>query len=316
MSLLERIYYFHARIRNNRHPNSGDLVREFEVSPATAHRDIAYLRDRLLAPLAFSQHHNGYYYTEEGFRLPFEDTPRLVMLLGMLRKMAEETGLTGLPELKNLQARLKKLVHADNRDIDELIHCEWVETEPVDAGVFAGVLSGLINASKTRITYRALDATTSERLIEPLKLVNYQGRWYILAWCCLRKSRRMFHLARITEVTATDTPAEHAIPARDDWLSGSFGIFKGDASARYTAEILFTGTAANIVRYQRWHPGQDIIETEEGIVLRLPVADDRELLMKVLQFGHQAEILQPEELQRKIGAEIEKMAVIYEDTGK
>ena len=92
-------------------PNSGDLVREFEVSAATAHRDIAYLRDRLLAPLDFSQRKNGYYYTNTDFRLPFEDMPGLVLLLGMLQKMAGETGLTDLPELQTA---------AEETDLDRL----------------------------------------------------------------------------------------------------------------------------------------------------------------------------------------------------
>ncbi len=86
MSLLERIYYFHSRIINDRYPNSGDLSREFEVSSATAHRDIQYLRDRLLAPLAFSQKKNGYFYTDSDFRLPFENTPKLLCSLACLRK--------------------------------------------------------------------------------------------------------------------------------------------------------------------------------------------------------------------------------------
>ncbi|MCL7488768.1 MAG: WYL domain-containing protein [Desulfobulbaceae bacterium] len=316
MSLLERIYYFHDRTLNNRYPNSGDLVREFEVSAATAHRDIAYLRDRLLAPLEFSQKHNGYCYTEGGFRLPFEDTPRLVLLLGMLQKMAAETGLTDLPELQKLQNKLRKLSNTDNRDIDDLIHCEWVETEPVEPAIFASILNGLVNTTRLRITYRSPAGKTSERLIDPLKLVTYQGRWYILAWCCLRRDRRMFHLARIIGAESTDAGAQHSLPAGDDWLSGSFGIFKGDASARYNAEILFTGTAANIIRHQRWHPEQDVWETENGLTLRLPVTDDRELLMKVLQFGHQACILQPEGLRRKALDEIEKMAKQYKNTGK
>lgn len=316
MSLLERIYYFHARIQNKRFPNSGDLAREFEVSSATAHRDIAYLRDRLLAPLEFNQQKNGYYYRDEDFRLPFEDTPRLVMLLGMLQKMAEETGLTGLPEIQKLQQRLKQLVHTDTHDTGDLIHCEWVETEPVDTEIFAAVLNGLLNKIRLRIVYRAPAGKSSERFIDPLKLVNYQGRWYILAWCHMRKSRRMFHMARIISAEPTEMKSEHRLEADDGWLSGSFGIFKGDTAERYTADILFKGKAADIIRYQRWHPQQKITDTEHGLLLQLPVSDDRELIMKILQFGHLASVQSPESLREKIKDEIEKMTNVYKNKGK
>lgn len=313
MSLLERIYYFHARILDNRYPNSGDLVREFEVSPATAHRDIAYLRDRLLAPLAFSQRHNGYFYTESGFRLPFEDTPRLIMLLGMLQKIAGETGLTDLPELKKLQQRLAQLVNKDNRTIEHLIHCEWVEIEPVDARIFTEVLSALLSGTQLHITYGSPAGKLSERTIDPLRLVNYQGRWYVLAWCHLRRSRRMFHLSRIKNSTRLDSGAEHRLDPDDDWLTGSFGIFKSGSGERFRAEIKLQGTAAEIVRHQRWHPDQELIPDSDGLILSLPVSDDRELIMKVLQFGAQARIISPAELRRKVRIEIEKMAGLYKN---
>ncbi|MDH3329668.1 MAG: WYL domain-containing protein [Desulfobulbaceae bacterium] len=313
MSLLERIYYFHSRIMGNRYPNSGDLVREFEISSATAHRDIAYLRDRLLAPLAFSQQKNGYYYTESGFRLPFEDTPRVVMLLSMLQKIAGETGLTDLPELKKLQQRLSELVNKDNRTIENLVHCEWVEIEPVDAQIFAGVLNALLTGTQLHITYRSPAGNRSERMIDPLKLVNYQGRWYILAWCHLRGSRRMFHLSRIDKSVEGDSRAAHRLEPDDDWLTGSFGIFKSGSGERFRAEILLQGTAAEIVRHQRWHPGQEITPTSDGLVLNLPVSDDRELIMKVLQFGSQARIIHPAELRRKVRDEIKKMAGLYKN---
>jgi predicted DNA-binding transcriptional regulator YafY len=44
------------------------------------------------------------------------------------------------------------------------------------------------------------------------------------------------------------------------------------------------------------------------------VADDRELIMKVLQFGSQARILEPDFLREKVRDEIAKMAALYEDS--
>jgi predicted DNA-binding transcriptional regulator YafY len=313
MSLLERIYYFHGRILANRYPNSGDLVREFEVSKATAHRDIAYLRDRLLAPLAFSQRHNGYYYTESGFRLPFEDTPRLLMLLGMLQKIAGETGLAELPELQKLRHRLSELVDRDRKTVENLIHCEWVEIEPVEARIFSDVLSVLLQGRQLHLIYASPAGQLSERTVEPLRLVNYQGRWYLLAWCRLRNSRRMFHLSRIKETRRLDTGIEHELAADDDWLTGSFGIFKSGSGERYRAEIELRGTAAEIVRHQRWHPDQEIVPLPDGLILSLPLSDDRELIMKVLQFGSQARIIHPESLRTKVREEIARMSARYDN---
>ena len=89
----------------------------------------------------------------------------------------------------------------------------------------------------------------------------------------------------------------------------SFGIFQG--APRYQAEILFTATAADLVAHQHWHKDQIITKVENGVVVRLPVSDDRELVMKILQYGAMARVLSPPELIQRVRTVIAAMAGIY-----
>ena len=308
MSLLERIYSFHSQVQSGRFPNANNLAEEFEVSPATAHRDIAYLRDRLLAPLKFDQRRNGYFYDEDNFRLPFEDSPRIVLFLGVLSSMAAETGLESLPELQRLQQKLSSMVVGNRGHIEDLLHCEWVEVQSVDRTIFATVITALLEGKQLDIQYGASQQKPTRR-VEPLKLVHYQGRWYLLAWCRLRQEKRLFHLARIQQIATTREPIEHHLEAENDYLTAAFGIFKG--KPRFTATIALTGRTAETVREQHWHPDQRIEQTKTGILLHLPVAEDRELIMKVLQFGDEAEVIAPRQLREKIKDKIVRMVGRY-----
>ena len=92
-------------------------------------------------------------------------------------------------------------------------------------------------------------------------------------------------------------------------LGQSFGIFQG--KPRYTAEILFTSTAAELVKNQRWHKDQETETVKKGVLLRLPVSDDRELVMKILQYGSMAQVLSPPELIKRLQTEIVAMAENY-----
>jgi predicted DNA-binding transcriptional regulator YafY len=310
MSLLERIYAFHSRIQAGQYPNANDLSEEFEISPATAHRDIAYLRDRLLAPLKFDSRKNGYFYQEEGFRLPFEDSPRIVLFLGVLNSLAAEAGLESLPEIKQLKEKLSSMLPDSRTRIEELIHCEWVETEPVDNTIFADVVKSLLQGKQLELLYETqYGKMPTRRCVDPLKMVNYQGRWYLLAWCGLRKEKRLFHLSRMHTTCLTEQLVQHQLAPDDQYLTGVFGIFKG--KARFTATIRLTGMAAARVRQQRWHPQQKIEEQQEGIILHLPVADDRELIMKILQFGNEAEVLAPDQLRKRVKDKISAMIQQY-----
>jgi len=309
MSLLERIYFFHSKVQSGRFPNTTNLIHEFEISSATAHRDVAYLRDRLLAPLAFNHRKNGYYYTSNDFQLPFEDSPSMTLILGLLGNLAEESGLSGLPEISAIRKKLQGVLFPGQRDISELLHCEWSEREIIKGNIFKAVLRALREQQQLRLHYRDGTGQMSRRIVEPMKLVNYQGHWYLLAWCRSRQGRRMFHLARMEETEQIAASTEHTIEKDDDWLTGSFGIFKGPVS--FQATIRFTGTAAKIIRHQHWHPDQELQQKNDGLLLKLPVADDRELIMKVLQFGSQAEIIAPEKLRKKLEEEIRHMTRLY-----
>ena len=309
MSLLERLYSLHQDIVNDRYPNATTLMDQFEISLATARRDIAYLRDRLLAPLEFDQKKNGFYYTDSGFSLPFSQSPKILFLMGMIQKLAEEAGLKELPEVEQLENKLSSMLSTDYEQLDRILYCEWVEIESLDPGIFGIIMESLLQERAVIIDYTTAGALGSRRTIEPQRLCSYQGRWYLLAHCRLRGDLRMFHLARIQDAEPTNEKVARIPGLNETYLQQSFGIFKGRES--FTAEIMFTSTAAELVRLQRWHAAQQIEETPEGVILRLPVSDDREILMKILQYGAMARVLAPASLRDRVGAETAAMAQIY-----
>lgn len=309
MSVLERVYFLHGELTRNRFPNARSLMREFEISLPTARRDIAYLRDRLLAPLAYDARKNGFYYTYDDFNLPFENSPRIIFLLGMLNRLAEETGLSGLPEIRQLEKRLSTVVAQDYQHIIASVHCEWVEVEHPQPRIFDTIIEAIVKNRQLQIQYRTPHKDETSRTIEPHKLINYQGRWYLAAWCTLRQDVRMFHLARIHQASPGDKAQLETKRVFAD-LDQSFGIFKGEPL--YKAELQFTGTAAELVRNQLWHKDQVLAETQDGIRLTLPVNDDREIMMKVLQYGAQARVIGPPELREKIIEQIRLLGASYD----
>lgn len=311
MSLLERVYYFHEELKNNRFPNSKSLSKQFEVSSATSRRDIAYLRDRLLAPISFDKQKNGFFYTDQDFRLPFENSPRIISLLAMLNKLAEEAGLGRLPEVQQLTKRLATLLDPDLSKLIDNIYYEWVEIESIDADIFQDILEALIRSKRLTIDYRSVKGESSARAIDPLRLINYQGRWYLLGLCHLRAAHRLFHIARISSVQVSTKPIGDKNDETTRYIEDSFGIFKGKTI--YQAQILFTSTAAELVRHQHWHRDQQITRTSEGIQLTLPVSDDREIVMKVLQYGRMATVIKPQRLKDRVKEEISAMALCYQE---
>jgi len=71
---------------------------------------------------------------------------------------------------------------------------------------------------------------------------------------------------------------------------------------------------ARWIHEQVWHPDQILQKAGDGsLTLTVPVADLREIKMKILQFGPEAEVLAPEELRSQIREEAKRLASIYSD---
>ncbi len=313
MSRLERIYAFHQKLKANKFPNAHTLMEEFELSRATAHRDISYMRDRLLAPIDFNSSRKGFYYTDDGFTLPFEDSPKLLFLMGLLNKMADEAGIGALPEMKKLEKRLGELIAPGYDQLMENVLCQWIEVESLTASIFENIVEAVVKDRLLEIEYRSTQSINSTRILAPQRLVNYQGRWYLLAYCQLRQDHRLFHMARIKTATIGKRQSSQSPAAPESFLEDAFGIFAGPM--RYHAKIAFSGTAAELVRRQCWHKNQKIETRGDGIILSLPVNDDREITMKILQYGSRAEVLAPESLRNQVSEEIKKMSLCYSVSG-
>ncbi len=313
MSVLERVFYFHREILKGNYPNSRTLAEQFEMSIATSKRDITYLRDRLGAPLIFDSRKNGFCY-EDGFHLPFEESPRIIFLLAMLSKLADEAGLGELDEVKQLERRLSTMISPDYGTVIDSLQCLWIEIESIDHRIFEIVIEAVVKKQLVALQYRSLGGESSGRTVAPLQIINYQGRWYCFAYCFLRQENRLFHIGRILCAELTGSPIPENIELDRNMIGMSFGIFQG--KPRYTAEILFTSTAAELVKNQRWHKNQKIAEVQDGVLLQLPVSDDRELVMKILQHGSMARVLSPPELVKRLHTEIIAMTDNYRQNTK
>ncbi len=283
------------------------------MSSATSKRDISYLRDRLCAPLVFDSKKNGFYY-QEGFHLPFEESPRIIFLLAMLSRLADEAGLGQLQEVKQLEQRLSIMISPDYGTVLDSLHCLWIEIESIDHRIFEIIIEAVVKKQLLALRYKSIGGETNSRTVAPLQIINYQGRWYFYAYCYLRQENRLFHIGRVHGVEPTGRNIPENISLDRSALGLSFGIFQG--KPRYTAEILFTSTAAELIKKQRWHKNQETIQVEKGVLLRLPVSDDRELIMKILQYGAMARVLAPPELVKRVQDEILAMVENYQSMAK
>jgi predicted DNA-binding transcriptional regulator YafY len=321
MSQIERITYLDRMLREKRPVRAADVARRFEVSGRQVLRDIEYLRDRFDAPLEWEASTRSYRYRQPFDVLRFADE-KLLIFHALARSMAKNDHYIPVVS-EEILAELESHIARDYRSVSDRIRWELPVSERTSMEDFTTVCQAMLLGQRLELAYVDAVGTRSERRIEPERLVNYSGRWYLVAWDLERSALRTFHLSRVEslilgrEKASSPRPAGATQEEIERFVNSGFGIFMG--SKTIEAKIRVRGKAAPLVARQEWHANQRV---EQGVEadgspwtdLSFPVADVTELLGRVLSFGSSAEPLAPPELCERWQKEIAAMTALAKGT--
>jgi predicted DNA-binding transcriptional regulator YafY len=307
----ERILTLHRLLKSARYPVPFSRLKdELGCSRATLYRDIAFLRDALGAPIeSVEGEETAWRYAGgegEVFELPglWLTSEELAALLALNELLVRSDPGVLAGALAPFRARIERLLsdHASGRALPvERIRVIASGSRTLDQTVFRTVASATLARRQLRFRYRArsTDAAT-ERLVSPQRLAHYRDNWYLDAWDHSRDALRSFAIDRIREPHAEAGPATDCADAElDQHLAASYGIFSGAPKA--WATLRFSPHAARWVADEHWHSQQQGQRLADGrYELRVPYSNSRELLMDVLKYGPDAEVVAPVSLREEM----------------
>jgi predicted DNA-binding transcriptional regulator YafY len=318
---LERFYRIDRLLKERPPVPFAELQRALEVSRATLKRDLDYMRDRFNAPIEYDRAARGYRFgarrTGPRYELPglWFSADEAHALLTMRKLLVElDPGLLG-PHVEPLLERLRAILGSGAHswtEVERRIRILQPGRRSGRGDQFGVVATALLRRRRLRIRhYHRAEVRETEREISPQRLVHYRDNWYLDAWCHLRSGLRSFAVDAIREAVLLEARAkEVAAGALDDILASGYGIFAGRPVA--WARLRFSPQAAAWASVQTWHPQQrSRAEADGSWVLEIPYADDRELLMDILRYGFDVEVLGPAALRRRVAETLAQAAARY-----
>jgi predicted DNA-binding transcriptional regulator YafY len=177
---------------------------------------------------------------------------------------------------------------------------------------FEAVASATIRRRRLKIAYHARSSDeVTEREVSPQRLVHYRDNWYLDGWCHLRNGLRSFS---VDAIKAAELLNRKAKPVAEQTLKkvleSSYGIFSGKADRQ--ARLRFTPKQARWVAAEQWHPEQVSRYDKNGFyLLEFPYHNDGELIMDILRYGDDVEVLGPAALRRKVKQRLDAAAARY-----
>ncbi len=323
MDRTERFHLIDQMLANRRVVTRQQFLNALEVSPATFKRDLEYLRDRLMAPIVWDRDARGYRYEQgadaEQFQLPglWFNTSEIQALLSMDALLANLQPGVLSSHIEPLRSRIRMLLDEGDHSVDEIsrrIRIMPQAAKTYRSENFQALCQALLSRRCVDMTYYSRPSdSSSERRVSPQRLIYYRDNWYLDAWCHLRKGLRSFSIDAIQRLDIAAEPAREVDEGElNRELESGYGIFSG-ADTR-EAVLRFGPEIARWVSRETWHPDQRSEYDEQGFyILRVPYSQDTELIMDILKYGAEVEVLEPTALRTRVIERIDAMRALYEN---
>jgi predicted DNA-binding transcriptional regulator YafY len=324
MERTERFYKIQNLLRSRHFVSMQDFMSELGISRATFKRDLEYLRDRMRAPIVYDRDQKAYGFDpaiadSQLWQLPglWFSADELQALLTMDRLLGDlQPGV--LSELiAPLRKRLRGLLESGEHSADDIarrIKILPMGSRRVAPAHFRTIATAVLTRKRLQLRHqRRQDGEVIDREVSPQRLVHYRDNWYLDAWCHKRQALRTFGLDAIE--TATVVPDKEVKEIGEDTLerhyASGYGIFAG--SATQDAVLQFGASSARWVSRETWHPEQIGTPQLDGTyLLQFPYSQEPELVMDILKYGADVQVLAPESLRKAVAEKLRAAAKLYD----
>ncbi len=230
-------------------------------------------------------------------RLTAEEALALVVAL---RTLAETPGLADTDAVQRALAKIEAVTAGEVDDATVAVELDqWQRLLPL---LQRAVDDG--RALQMRY-YSASRDDTSVRVVDPLRVLEADGRTYLEAWCRQAEGMRVFRLDRMDDVTLLDEPA--AVPAGVQLRDLSEGVFQ-PASEHLLVGLRVGPAYAWVADY---YPAEDVTSDGAGLRIELRVADPGWVRALVLGSAGQVEVLSPDWLAEALRTEADRALAAY-----
>jgi len=297
VSTSARMLSLLSLLQTHRHWPGEELAGRLEVSPRTLRRDVERLRDLGYAVDA-TRGVAGGYQLRPGGQLPpllLEDEEAVAIAVG-LRSAASgaegahatggghglaETSLQALTKVigvmpTGLRRRMEAV--ADQTDTAR----PWAGSPVVDAGVLTVLAQACRDDEPVHFSYTTRAEETTDRWVEPHRLVTLGRRWYLVAYDRDRQDWRSFRLDRIAAPRPSGPRFRpRALPAPDALEFVRAGM--RSMPTRYAVRVLVAAPADDVRRVVRhWGEVTEVPQADGGGCLLVMSTDTLDWPLAVL----------------------------------
>lgn len=294
--IFKIIYY----LLNKGTATAPELAEKFEVSVRTIYRDMDVISSAGI-PIYATQGKGGGITISEDFVLDKsllsakEKEQVLMALQGLIAIEENDTG--------ELLSKLGGLFQTPDTNWIEVDFSNWVRGNK-DEDIFNSLKKSIFGKNIVLFEYFGSSKEITKRQVVPLKLIFKSKAWYLYGFCLLRKDYRFFKLTRIRNLQIQSERYPHHIPVPP-------AVMKKTRLENTVSVVLKFDKRIAFRIYDEF--ADEVTEDESGSLYVHALLPDGEVLYSyLLSFSDWVEVMEPEDIRRRLKEKLENMYKKYD----
>ncbi|WP_433945542.1 helix-turn-helix transcriptional regulator [Paenibacillus sp. SN-8-1] len=309
-----RIFNIINAIQANPGISASDLALKCDVNIRTIYRDLDLLS--LIAPVTNEGRGTGYRFMGRFFLYPLNFTEQEALAFSLLPSVLDKDKLPpGFDPAydKVMGTHLKEKSRQNNifEDIADIIQMGTPAYRKESPNFLQPVIQAMLEKKSIQTVYHTQyrDETT-ERRIDPYYLVPREQRFYLIGYCHLKQAIRTFRVSRFQQVEITDQTFDKSSFNIKQYLKNTWSIDRGEKNTRFV--VRFAPEVARYIKEEELFVQPRMKDMKDGSLLfEVTVNNEKEFLKWILQYGPQAEILEPASVREGLKQQLMEWMKLY-----
>ncbi|MBT7825168.1 MAG: transcriptional regulator [Bacteroidetes bacterium] len=177
--------------------------------------------------------------------------------------------------------------------------------------IIESIIKAIIERKICKVSYfKPSSDSIKSYNIEPVKIVNYNGGLYTIAFIQRHHSYIMLAVQRIQSITILDKPqGQNHTFNEDEFWQGKFGLFPGEQKE---IKLQFSKSIKHHLEGRQWHASQSFNHEDDGsLILTMIVGLSPELITWISGWQEEVKVLKPLKLRKLIVDHLEKTIKLY-----
>lgn len=299
---IDRLISIIMILNNKERVTAKELSEKFEVSTKTIQRDIDTI-EMAGIPIVSYKGHEGGYGIIDSYRV--DKASMTKNEIELLKSLLE--GISETYKNKEVLSLINKFTaievnKGENRNNFIIDFSRWGKNGELTDKI--NILdNAIVKGRYIKFDYGNINGESSNRKIEPYKIIFKALNWYIYGYCTLRNEMRVFKVSRIKNLESLD----------EEFISREVrvnNLFKEPELE--TIEIIFRVKKEARILLDDNFPTYEIInENDKNITVKINTPYNNWVYSMILGFGDNIEVLEPKFLREKIINKIKAMNNLY-----